>query len=80
MGTRWFFQWRADVVRFNARDRRKRLRSSPIRGCYYNLLPPEASLKTPGILIAGELDTAVRRDNIRSLFDNNRAEAHCGLG
>ena len=48
--------------------------------CYNNLLPPEASLKTPGILIAGELDTAVRRDNIRSLFDNNRARAHSGLG
>jgi hypothetical protein len=41
--------------------------------CYNNLLPPEASLKTPGILIAGELDTAVRRDNIRNLFNNNRA-------
>jgi hypothetical protein len=41
--------------------------------CYNNTLPPEASLKTPGILIAGELDTAVRRDNIRNMFLNNRA-------
>jgi len=41
--------------------------------CYNNTLPPAASLKTPGILIAGELDTAVRRDSIRTLFENNRA-------
>jgi dienelactone hydrolase len=41
--------------------------------CYNNLLPSTAALKTPGILIAGELDTVVRRDNIRNLFLNNRA-------
>ncbi len=41
--------------------------------CYNNTLPPAASLNTPGILIAGELDTSVRRDSIRTLFNNNRA-------
>jgi dienelactone hydrolase len=41
--------------------------------CYNNLLPSTAALKTPGILIAGELDTATRRDNIRNLFETNRA-------
>ena len=41
--------------------------------CYNNTLPPTASLNTPGILIAGELDTDVRRNNIRALFDNNRS-------
>jgi hypothetical protein len=41
--------------------------------CYNNTLPPTAALNTPGILIAGELDTDVRRNNIRTLFDNNRA-------
>jgi hypothetical protein len=40
--------------------------------CYNNPAPPAASLKTPGVLIAGELDTQLRRDNIRALFDNNR--------
>lgn len=40
--------------------------------CYNNRTPPAAALKTPGILIAGELDTAVRRDSIRGLFETNR--------
>jgi hypothetical protein len=40
--------------------------------CYNNRTPPAASLKTPGILIAGELDTATRNDSIRGLFDSNR--------
>ena len=40
--------------------------------CYNNRTPPIASLKTPGILIAGELDTAVRNDSIRGLFETNR--------
>ena len=40
--------------------------------CYNNRTPPVASLKTPGILIAGELDTAVRKDSIRGLFETNR--------
>jgi dienelactone hydrolase len=40
--------------------------------CYNNLTPPAASLKTPGILIAGELDTATRRNSIRGLFETNR--------
>jgi hypothetical protein len=40
--------------------------------CYNNRTPPVASLKTPGILIAGELDTAVRNDSIRGLFETNR--------
>ena len=41
--------------------------------CYNNTSPSAAALKTPGILIAGELDTSERRTNIKSLFDNNRA-------
>ena len=40
--------------------------------CYNNLLPSTAALKTPGILIAGEFDTTLRRNNIRGLFNNNR--------
>jgi hypothetical protein len=37
-----------------------------------NRLPPAASLKTPGILVAGELDTDLRNDRIQGLFDDNR--------
>lgn len=40
--------------------------------CYNNLAPSEAALRTPGLLVAGENDTAVRRDNIRGLFTTNR--------
>jgi len=43
------------------------------KGCCYNdRLPTEAALQTPGLLIAGELDTQVRRDSIRGLFEANR--------
>lgn len=43
------------------------------KGCCYNTFqPPTASLKTPGMLIAGQLDTVVRRNNIRALFESNR--------
>jgi hypothetical protein len=41
--------------------------------CYNNRTPPVASLKTPGILIAGELDTAERKNSIRDLWVTNRA-------
>jgi dienelactone hydrolase len=59
---------------FNAVRPEKTIAFITNKGCCYNdTLPPAASLKTPGILIAGELDTAVRRDSIRTLFDNNRA-------
>jgi hypothetical protein len=40
--------------------------------CYNNRTPPVSSLKTPGILIAGELDTAERNNSIRGLFETNR--------
>ena len=40
--------------------------------CYNVRQPSAAALKTPGILIAGELDTAVRNDSIQRLFDDNR--------
>ncbi len=40
--------------------------------CYNNFTPSEAALLTPGMLIAGETDTNLRRTNIRSLFDINR--------
>jgi dienelactone hydrolase len=43
------------------------------KGCCYNdYLPSEDALHTPGLLIAGELDTQLRRDSIRGLFDDNR--------
>ena len=43
------------------------------KGCCYNdRLPSEAALHTPGLLIAGEFDTQVRRDSIRGLFNDNR--------
>lgn len=43
------------------------------KGCCYNFQrPTEAALLTPGMLIAGEKDTAVRRTNIKALFDVNR--------
>lgn len=43
------------------------------KGGFYNtLLPQPASLKTPGILIAGEVDTQTRYDAIKRLFDGNR--------
>jgi poly(3-hydroxybutyrate) depolymerase len=41
--------------------------------CYNNRLPSAAALATPGMLIAGELDTAFRRDSIRGLFYDNRS-------
>lgn len=44
------------------------------KGCCYN--DPSPSIETlavPGILIAGEFDTEIRRNNIRNLFLNNRA-------
>lgn len=43
------------------------------KGCCYNSrLPGPASLATPGLLIAGELDSQFRRDSIRGLFQDNR--------
>jgi hypothetical protein len=43
------------------------------KGCCYNdRMPSAAALKTPGILISGELDTPTRRDSIQGLFDDNR--------
>ena len=39
---------------------------------YYDPLPSAEALTTPGILIAGELDTALRRTNIHKLFTDNR--------
>ncbi len=43
------------------------------KGCCYNTWTPgAASLRTPGMLIAGAIDTTVRRTNIRALFDTNR--------
>ncbi|HEX8373420.1 MAG TPA: hypothetical protein VF585_11605 [Chthoniobacterales bacterium] len=43
------------------------------KGCCYNFpMPVEAALLTPGMLIAGQIDTEVRRTNIKALFTNNR--------
>lgn len=43
------------------------------KGCCYNdPRPPAASLRTPGLLIAGEADTGLRRANIRDLYTGNR--------
>lgn len=58
---------------FNALRPEKTIAFITNKGCCYNFLEPSAAaLNTPGILIAGELDTAVRRTNIKGLFDTNR--------
>jgi dienelactone hydrolase len=58
---------------FNALRPEKTIAFITNKGCCYNTtVPSAAALKTPGILIAGELDTAERRNNIRGLFDTNR--------
>jgi len=58
---------------FNAIRPEKTIAFIANKGCCYNILEPSsAALNTPGILIAGELDTAVRRTNIKGLFDSNR--------
>ena len=58
---------------FNALRPEKVIAFITNKGCCYNdRLPSEAALHTPGLLIAGELDTQVRRDSIRGLFNDNR--------
>jgi hypothetical protein len=58
---------------FNAARPDKTLAFIANKGAYYwDQLPSEAALKTPGILIAGQLDTDLRRTNIHNLFTNNR--------
>jgi predicted esterase len=58
---------------FNALRPEKTFAFITQKGCCYNIrLPSEAALKTPGILIAGELDTDVRNDSIQRLFNDNR--------
>ena len=58
---------------FNALRPEKTIAFITNKGCCYNILAPsDAALNTPGILIAGELDTALRRTNIKGLFDSNR--------
>ncbi|MEM8867185.1 MAG: hypothetical protein AAGC73_02850 [Verrucomicrobiota bacterium] len=41
--------------------------------CYSTFSPGEATRKVPGLLIAGENDTTLRRDNIHLLYSQNRA-------
>ncbi len=58
---------------FNAKRPSKVIAFITSKGAYYNIIAPQTeSLQTPGILIAGELDTQLRRDNIRTLFEINR--------
>ena len=58
---------------FNALRPEKVIAFITNKGCCYNdRMPSEAALQTPGLLIAGELDTQVRRDSIRGLFNDNR--------
>jgi dienelactone hydrolase len=58
---------------FNALRPEKVIAFIANKGCCYNArLPSESALQTPGLLIAGELDTQVRRDSIRGLFNDNR--------
>jgi dienelactone hydrolase len=58
---------------FNALRPEKVIAFITNKGCCYNdRLPSEAALQTPGLLIAGELDTQVRRDSIRGRFNDNR--------
>jgi hypothetical protein len=40
--------------------------------CYNNRAPSVAAIKTPGLLISGELDTVERHNSIKGLFDTNR--------
>ncbi|MBN2055282.1 hypothetical protein JW905_10190, partial [bacterium] len=59
---------------FNALRPKKVIGFIANKGGYYNdPLPPEAALETPGILVAGELDTEFRRTAIRTIFFENRA-------
>lgn len=58
---------------FNAKRPSKVIAFITSKGAYYNIIAPQTeSLLTPGILIAGEVDTQLRRDNIRTLFEINR--------
>lgn len=44
------------------------------KGAYYNdPYPSESTLRIPGLLIAGEIDTELRRTNIALLYSTNRA-------
>ncbi len=59
---------------FNARRPGKVIGFVANKGGYYNdSHPPEEALATPGILVAGELDSDYRRTVIRMLFEENRA-------
>ena len=59
---------------FNALRPEKTIAFIANKGCCYNVVSPsDAALATPGILIAGEVDTQVRRDNIRNMYQSNRA-------
>jgi hypothetical protein len=59
---------------FNALRPEKTIAFVTNKGCCYNIpTPSAAAIATPGILIAGEFDTTLRRDNIRNLFNNNRS-------
>ena len=58
---------------FNAKRPEKVIAFITSKGAYYNVIEPQTqSLLTPGMLIAGERDTQLRRDNIRTLFELNR--------
>jgi hypothetical protein len=58
---------------FNALRPDKTIAFVTNKGCCYNIpVPSAAARSTPGILIAGEFDTALRRNNIKALFDSNR--------
>ena len=58
---------------FNAKRPEKVIAFITSKGAYYNIIEPRTeSLLTPGMLIAGERDTQLRRDNMRTLFEINR--------
>lgn len=58
---------------FNALWPEKTIAFAANKGCCYNNRAPSvAALKTPGLLISGELDTVERHDSIKGLFDTNR--------
>ena len=58
---------------FNALRPEKTIAFITNKGGFYNVSAPStAALRTPGVLIAGELDTSQRRTAIKGLFDTNR--------
>jgi hypothetical protein len=58
---------------FNAKRPWKVIAFITAKGAYYNTIAPRTeSLLTPGMLVAGEIDSQMSRDNIRKIYEINR--------